>query len=118
MRGSMTNAESRDDPDELPQGALAREAIALAAFDLVVSHAPGFRARGGQREMAAFIAETLSGVKLGDDSVSGEAGPPDRGIAVVQAGTPLKDLMAQSNHPNQRGHALVAEQLLRWFPAK
>ena len=90
MRGSMMNAEPRDDQEDqedLPQGALAREAIALAAFDHVVSHAPGFRTRGGQREMAAFIAETLSDVKLGDDSVSGEAGPPDRGIAVVQAGT-------------------------------
>ncbi len=70
-----------------PEGALAREALALAAFDHVVARAPGFRAREGQREMAAFIAETLAGVKLGDDSVSGEAGRPDRGIAVVQAGT-------------------------------
>jgi ATP-dependent DNA helicase DinG len=70
-----------------PEGALAREALALAAFDHVVGRAPGFRAREGQREMAAFIAETLAGVKLGDDSVSGEAGRPDRGIAVVQAGT-------------------------------
>ncbi len=70
-----------------PEGAHAREAQALAAFDHVVGRAPGFRAREGQREMAAFIAETLAGVKLGDDSVSGEAGRPDRGIAVVQAGT-------------------------------
>ena len=37
--------------------------------------------------------------------------------AAVKAGTPLRALMAQSNHPNQRGHALVAEQLLRWFPS-
>ena len=55
----MMNAEPRHDQEDLPQGALAREAIALAAFDHVVSHAPGFRARAGQREMAAFIAETL-----------------------------------------------------------
>jgi ATP-dependent DNA helicase DinG len=66
---------------------LAREALALAAFDHVVSHAAGFRARPGQREMAALIAHTLSGVSLGDGSVSGEAGLPERGIAVVQAGT-------------------------------
>ncbi|MBX3608809.1 MAG: ATP-dependent DNA helicase DinG [Hydrogenophaga sp.] len=70
-----------------PEGPLAREALALAAFDHVVARAPGFRARDGQREMAAFIAETLAGVKLGDDAVSSEAGMPDRGIAVVQAGT-------------------------------
>ncbi len=68
-------------------GPLAREALALAAFDHMVSHAPGFRARPGQREMAALIAHTLSGVSLGDGSVSGEAGWPERGIAVVQAGT-------------------------------
>ncbi|MDP2022353.1 MAG: ATP-dependent DNA helicase DinG [Hydrogenophaga sp.] len=71
----------------LPAGPLAREALALAAFDHVVSHAPGFRSRPGQREMAALIAHTLSGVSLGDGSVSGEAGLPERGIAVVQAGT-------------------------------
>ncbi|MDP2024348.1 MAG: hypothetical protein Q8L16_25985, partial [Hydrogenophaga sp.] len=48
----------------LPAGPLAREALALAAFDHVVSHAPGFRVRPGQREMAALIAHTLSGVSL------------------------------------------------------
>ena len=36
----------------------------------------------------------------------------------VHAGTPIKDLMAQGNHPNRRGHELVATELLRWFPAK
>lgn len=74
-------------PSATADGALTREALALAAFDHVVARAPGFRARAGQREMAAFIAATLAGVKLGDESVSAEAGPPDRGIAVVQAGT-------------------------------
>jgi len=78
---------SAADAGALPAGPLAREALALAAFDHVVSHAPGFRARPGQREMAALIAHTLSGVSLGDGSVSGEAGLPERGIAVVQAGT-------------------------------
>ncbi|WP_290967935.1 ATP-dependent DNA helicase DinG [Hydrogenophaga sp.] len=78
---------SAADAGALPAGPLAREALALAAFDHVVSHAPGFRSRPGQREMAALIAHTLSGVSLGDGSVSGEAGLPERGIAVVQAGT-------------------------------
>lgn len=78
---------SAADAGALPAGPLAREALALAAFDHVVSHAPGFRVRPGQREMAALIAHTLSGVSLGDGSVSGEAGLPERGIAVVQAGT-------------------------------
>ncbi|MDP3323438.1 MAG: ATP-dependent DNA helicase DinG, partial [Hydrogenophaga sp.] len=86
-----TPSDSPDAPaavtEALPAGPLAREALALAAFDHVVSHAAGFRARPGQREMAALIAHTLSGVSLGDGSVSGEAGLPERGIAVVQAGT-------------------------------
>lgn len=29
----------------------------------------------------------------------------------------LADLLSWSNHPNRRGHALVARELLRWFPA-
>jgi lysophospholipase L1-like esterase len=37
--------------------------------------------------------------------------------SAVKAGTPLQQLMAQSNHPNARGHGLVANELLRWFPA-
>jgi ATP-dependent DNA helicase DinG len=73
--------------ESLPQGPLAREAIALAAFDHVVAKAPGYRARPGQREMAAHIAHTLSGVTPGDGAVSGDAALPARGIAVVQAGT-------------------------------
>ncbi|MBW8315895.1 MAG: ATP-dependent DNA helicase DinG [Hydrogenophaga sp.] len=86
MPSSDTEIPSPD-ASPAPAGPLAREALALAAFDHVVSHAPGFRARPGQREMAALIAHTLSGVSLGDGSVSGEAGLPERGIAVVQAGT-------------------------------
>lgn len=36
----------------------------------------------------------------------------------LKAGARLEDLMAQSNHPNRRGHVLVADELLRWFPQK
>ena len=35
----------------------------------------------------------------------------------IQAGTPLKDLMAQSNHPNRQGHEIVAAELVKWFPS-
>jgi lysophospholipase L1-like esterase len=34
----------------------------------------------------------------------------------IKSGAPLKDLMAQGNHPNRQGHELVAEALLKWFP--
>lgn len=37
--------------------------------------------------------------------------------AKVRSGTPLKNLMAQSNHPNRLGHEIVAAGLLKWFPA-
>jgi acyl-CoA thioesterase I len=33
----------------------------------------------------------------------------------IRDGTPISDLMAQSNHPNARGHELVARELIRWF---
>lgn len=35
----------------------------------------------------------------------------------VNSGNQLHDLMSQGNHPNRKGHDLVAAQLLRWFPA-
>jgi len=34
----------------------------------------------------------------------------------VRDGGQLKDLMAQNNHPNRKGHELVAPELLKWFP--
>jgi acyl-CoA thioesterase-1 len=37
--------------------------------------------------------------------------------AKVASGTPLRNLMAQSNHPNRQGHEIVAAGLLKWFPA-
>jgi acyl-CoA thioesterase-1 len=35
--------------------------------------------------------------------------------AEVARGTPLADLMSQANHPNARGHKLVAREVARWF---
>jgi acyl-CoA thioesterase-1 len=34
----------------------------------------------------------------------------------MATGVKLADLMSQVNHPNQRGHELVAKALLTWFP--
>ena len=33
----------------------------------------------------------------------------------VREGTPLKSLLSQSNHPNEAGHRIVAEELMRFF---
>lgn len=77
-------------------GPLAREALALGAFDHMVSQVKGFRSRPGQRDMAAHIANTLADVAWEDDTpqpaqqadwVPNAGEGPVRGIAVVQAGT-------------------------------
>jgi ATP-dependent DNA helicase DinG len=72
-----------------PSGPLARQALALGAFDHLVANSPSYRSRPGQREMAAHIAETLSVVSWPTDEAGAAATPPpeERAIAVVQAGT-------------------------------
>ena len=36
----------------------------------------------------------------------------------LRSGGHILDLLSHVNHPNQAGHALVARELLRWFPAQ
>ena len=48
-----------------------------------------------------------------------EVGPVDSLAACdryLEGGGDLQDLLSWSNHPNRRGHELVARELLRWFP--
>ena len=33
------------------------------------------------------------------------------------AATGVEELMSQRNHPNRKGHDLVAAELLKWFPS-
>lgn len=76
--------------DSPASGPLAREALALGAFDHVVSRLAGFRPREGQREMAAHIAATLAPVDWPPKPEKGTEPDPasgPRAIAVVQAGT-------------------------------
>ena len=35
--------------------------------------------------------------------------------AKAEAGEKMASFMAQVNHPDARGHAIVAEEILRWF---
>jgi len=35
--------------------------------------------------------------------------------ARIRAGEPLESFMSQRNHPNRKGHEIVAAELLRWF---
>lgn len=37
-------------------------------------------------------------------------------INYINEGGALEDLLSQSNHPNEKGHALVAQELARYFP--
>ena len=89
----MSRPDDTPTPDlsAAPSGPLAREALALGAFDHVVGRMAGFRVRAGQREMAAHIAETLSTVEWPARPEKGEPAPDpapgERAIAVVQAGT-------------------------------
>ncbi|HEV2393539.1 MAG TPA: hypothetical protein VG146_14400 [Verrucomicrobiae bacterium] len=48
------------------------------------------------------------GVGLADSLAAFKAKPA--------GGCRLETLMAQSNHPNRKGHELVAGVLLKWFP--
>ena len=34
----------------------------------------------------------------------------------TRGGTDLANLLSWVNHPNQRGHELVVQELMRWFP--
>lgn len=36
-------------------------------------------------------------------------------LAAEKAGTPLRDLMSQVNHPNRAGHELIVKELAPWF---
>lgn len=56
-------------------------ALSLAAFEKVVSATSGFRARPGQHDMAACVANTLARADLGEHPA------PTKAIAVIQAGT-------------------------------
>lgn len=73
-------------------------AQALQSFDAVVQSTHGFRAREGQRQMAERVAQTFSQAQLGKlpEDDSGEAEPPQRAIAVVQAGTGVGKSLAYS----------------------
>ena len=57
---------------------------ALQSFEAVVQSTDGFRPREGQRSMAALVAQTFARAQLGKQGE--DADPPERAIAVVQAG--------------------------------
>lgn len=65
--------------------------------DPLNQHAEQIRALAAQYHVA--LADSLAAFK-----------------AAVKNGARLESLMSQSNHPNRRGHDLVAAELLPWFP--
>jgi len=68
--------------------------LGLESFDDVVASIPGFRTRDGQRLMAGQVAKTFGSAQLG--KVDDDAPPPERAIAVVQAGTGVGKSLAYS----------------------
>ena len=72
-------------------------AQALQSFDTVVQSTTGFRGRPGQRRMAEQVAHAFSLAQLGKvDEDDDNAAPPQRAIAVVQAGTGVGKSLAYS----------------------
>ena len=72
-------------------------AQALKSFDSVVQATSGFRSRTGQRRMAEQVAHAFSLAELGKVDPDDEtAEPPQRAIAVVQAGTGVGKSLAYS----------------------
>ncbi|MBS0293265.1 MAG: ATP-dependent DNA helicase DinG [Proteobacteria bacterium] len=67
---------------------------ALQSFEAVVQATDGFRVREGQRSMAALVAQTFARAQLGKQGE--DADPPERAIAVVQAGTGVGKSLAYS----------------------
>ena len=36
-------------------------------------------------------------------------------VDLAKSGENLQSYMAQNNHPNQKGHAIIANEILKWF---
>jgi len=73
-------------------------ARALYVFDAAVQAGAGFSPRAGQQRMAKQVAQTLSQADLGKpmEDEDGERIPPQRAVAVVQAGTGVGKSLAYS----------------------
>jgi len=67
---------------------------ALFQFEAVVRASAGFRPRDGQQRMAAQVAQTLAAAELGRQGEDDD--PPQRAIAVIQAGTGVGKSLAYS----------------------
>ncbi len=67
---------------------------ARQSFEAVVQSTAGFRVRGGQRRMAAQVAQTFASAELG--KAEDDEHEPQRAIAVIQAGTGVGKSLAYS----------------------
>jgi len=62
--------------------------------------------------LAQFAAQIRS---VAQQYALGLADSYDRFESLALGGVDLKAYMSQSNHPNEKGHALIAEEILRFF---
>ncbi len=99
-------------------GAMIQAALAAGSRVMLLTPTPDITqrqdadpaARQELRDHAAQIRELAAeyGVGLADSFAACQRYLADGGD--------LSDLLSWSNHPNAAGHALVARELLRWFP--
>ena len=76
------------------------------------------------RPVAGFIVEGGGALQNSDEQIRRLASEYEVGVVdsfalfenYVNSGGDLFDLLSWANHPNRKGHQLVADELLRWFP--
>ena len=93
--------------------AMIESALQCGVKVLLLSPSPDLRALGDEneaRKLAAFGAQ--------ERSLAGEyeVGFEDVAAHFAARGEEIGELMSQFDHPNARGHVLIARALLRWFP--
>ncbi len=93
--------------------AMIEAALERGVKVLLLSPSPDLRTLGDEneaRKLAAFGAQLRS--------LAGEYGVgfEDVGAHFAARGEEVGELMSQFDHPNARGHALIARALMKWFP--
>lgn len=75
-----------------------------------------FDAEGGGPRSDALTEQAAQIRELATTADIGLADPYGAFEHYLEAGGDLTDLLSWPNHPNERGHTLVADELMRWIP--
>ena len=98
--------------------AMIEQALALPTKVLLLTPTPDASAIGAgpAEDWAALLAHAEQIRALAQEYHVGLVDSLQAFDRYQQAGGELSDLLSWSNHPNRAGHALVATELLRFFP--